>query len=39
LGQDDDDLWVEMEPDNDVVLDYTPVLDVLEGESDEDDDT
>lgn len=38
LGQDDDDYWIEAEPDNDIVLDYTPVLDVLEAESDDDDD-
>ncbi|KAG9128161.1 chromatin binding protein [Ceratobasidium sp. 392] len=37
LGQDDDDRWAEMEPDNDTTHDYTPVLDVLEAESDDDD--
>lgn len=39
LGQDDDDYWIDTEPDNDTVLDYTPVLDVLEAESDDDDET
>ncbi|KAG8743164.1 chromatin binding protein, partial [Ceratobasidium sp. 428] len=38
LEQDDDDRWAEMEPDNDNIHDYTPVLDVLEAESDDDDD-
>ncbi|QRV76276.1 retinoblastoma-binding protein 5 [Ceratobasidium sp. AG-Ba] len=37
IGQDEDDLWAEMEPDNDTIHDYTPVLDVLEAESEEDD--
>ncbi|CAE6539861.1 unnamed protein product [Rhizoctonia solani] len=38
-GQDEDDYWITLEPDDDIVLDYVPVLDVLERESDEEDDT
>ena len=38
-GQDEDDHWITLEPDDDIVLDYVPVLDVLERESDEEDDT
>ncbi|GAB1518792.1 chromatin binding protein [Rhizoctonia solani] len=38
-GQDEDDHWIALEPDDDVVLDYVPVLDILERESEEEDDT
>lgn len=38
-GQDDDDRWIALEPDDDTVLDYTPVLDVIERESEDEDDT
>ncbi|CAE6449722.1 unnamed protein product [Rhizoctonia solani] len=38
-GQDDDDHWIALEPDDDIVLDYVPVLDLLERDSDEEDDT
>jgi hypothetical protein len=38
-SQDDDDRWIALEPDDDTVLDYTPVLDALERESDDEDDT
>ncbi|KAG8681302.1 chromatin binding protein [Ceratobasidium sp. 394] len=39
LGQDDDDRWAEVEPDDDTVHDYTPVLDACEAESDDDEET
>lgn len=36
-SQDDDDRWIALEPDDDTVLDCTPVLDVLERESEDED--